>query len=238
MNNSKGPFANVNVRKSIEWGIDRSAIARVFGPNARTPQCSLLTPAMPGYKRCTLYPNTANLPKARSLANGHTGEHINYWYTSSAVGASITWLVASQLRAIGFDNIDFRAFSSGVFTALGRRGNDYDLAVVAWAAEFPDPCPYVNKLLSGDTIRDVRNTNTAYFNDPTANALMRQAASLSGQKRLTSCGNLDLRIQRDWAPIAVIDRRNDREFFSARIDTTSIVNSPVYEIDLGKLALK
>jgi ABC-type transport system substrate-binding protein len=50
MNNARGPFANVNVRKSIEWGIDRSALAGVFGSHGRSPQCSLLTPASPGYR--------------------------------------------------------------------------------------------------------------------------------------------------------------------------------------------
>jgi ABC-type transport system substrate-binding protein len=236
LNNSKGPFADVNARKAIAWGIDRSLIASVFGRYGRTPQCSLLTPAVPGYKKCTEYPNTPDLARARSLASGHLHDHINYWYTSS--GPSITQLVTAQLRAIGFDNIEHRPFSSGVFTALGRRGNDYDLAVVGWAAYFPDPYGYVNTLLSGDTIRDVLNTNTAYFNDPEANRLMRDAALLRGQKRLEAYGKLDLLIQERWAPIVVLGRRNDRAFFSVRIDTKSIVQSLVYGLDLGRLALR
>jgi ABC-type oligopeptide transport system substrate-binding subunit len=195
-----------------------------------------LTPAVPGYKKCTEYPNTPDLARARSLASGHLHDHINYWYTSS--GPSITQLVTAQLRAIGFDNIEHRPFSSGVFTALGRRGNDYDLAVVGWAAYFPDPYGYVNTLLSGDTIRDVLNTNTAYFNDPEANRLMRDAALLRGQKRLEAYGKLDLLIQERWAPIVVLGRRNDRAFFSVRIDTKSIVQSLVYGLDLGRLALR
>jgi hypothetical protein len=61
---------------------------------------------------------------------------------------------------------------------------------------------------------------------------------MKGQKRLTAYGNLDNKIMSTWAPIAGIDNRNDREFFSKRIDTKTIVQSPIYEIDLGKLALK
>jgi ABC-type oligopeptide transport system substrate-binding subunit len=125
-----------------------------------------------------------------------------------------------------------------LFSALGRKGNDYDFALVGWAADFPDPYDYVNKLLSGETIQDVQNNNTAYFNNPTANKLMRKAAGMKGQKRLTTYGNLDNKIMSTWAPIAGIDNRNDREFFSSRIDTKTIIQSPIYEIDLGKLALK
>jgi ABC-type transport system substrate-binding protein len=240
LNNSKGVFADVNARKAIAWGMDRSRFASIFGRYGHTPQCSLLTPAVPGYKRCTVYPNTPDLARARSLASGHLHDRINYWYTSSQTEPlpTIKQFVTAQLRAIGFDNIRDVPFSSGIFTALGRRGNDYDLAVVAWAADFPDPYGYVNTLLSGDTIRETRNTNTAYFNDPEANRLMRAAARLTGRKRLEAYGKLDLLIQERWAPLVVLDRRNAREFFSARIDTKSIFQSPVYGLDLGRLALR
>ena len=67
---------------------------------------------------------------------------------------------------------------------------------------------------------------------------MRKAAGSEGAERLTAYGNLDNQIQKQWSPIAPIDNRNDREFFSSRIDTKTMIESPIYEIDLGKLALK
>ncbi len=238
MNNTKGPFKSTNVRKAVAWGVGRNALVNVRGPRAGFAQCSLLTPAIPGYKKCTTYGKNPNLSKARPLASGHTGDQINYWYTASTSGTQIQQLASAQLNAIGFNNIQTRPFQSGLFSALGRRGNDYDFAIVGWAADFPDPYDYVNKLLSGETIQDVQNNNTAYFNNPTANRLMRKAAGMKGQKRLTAYGNLDNQIQKQWSPIAPIDNRNDREFFSSRIDTKTIIQSPIYEIDLGKLALK
>jgi peptide/nickel transport system substrate-binding protein len=238
MNNSKGVFANQNVRKAIAFGIGRRSLVNVRGARAGFAQCSLLTPAIPGYKRCRAYPLSPNLSRARTLARGHTGDHINYWYTSTTLGTQIQQLATSQLNAIGFNNIDHRPFSSGLFTALGRRGNDYDFAIVGWQQDFPDPYDYINKLLSGNTIQDVQNNNTAYFNNPTANRLMNKAARLRGQKRLTAYGNLDNRIMSTWAPIAGIDNRNDRNFFSARIDPKTIIQSRIYLLDLGKLALK
>lgn len=238
MNNTKGPFASTNVRKSIQFGMGRQQLVDIRGPRAGFAQCSLLTPAIPGYKKCTAYPNRPNVPRARQLAAGHTGDKINYWYTSSTLGTQIQQLMTSQLNAIGFNNIEHRGFTSGLFSALGRRGNDYDFALVGWAADFPDPYDYINKLLGGSTIQDVQNNNTAYFNNPTANRAMNAAAKLKGQKRLTTYGNLDNRIMTTWSPIAPIDNRNDRHFFSARIDTKSIVASRIYLLDLGKLALK
>jgi len=147
-------------------------------------------------------------------------------------------LVSSQLNAIGFNNIDYKPFASGLFTALGKKGNDYDFAIIGWQADFPDPYDYINKLLCGCTIQDVQNNNVSYFTNKTADNLMQKAAQLRGAKRFSTYGNLDLQIQKTWAPTAPIDNRNDRNFFSARVDTNTIATSPVYEIDLGKMALK
>ena len=238
MNTTKGVFANTTARKAIEYGLNRKSLVKIRGPRAGSPQCSMLTPAIPGYKKCNLYPlNKQDLAKARSLAKGHTG-HLNYWYTASTLGTQIQHLAASQLNAIGYTNIDTKPFQSGLFTALGKRGNDYDFAIIGWQADFPDPYDYINKLLSGDTIQDVQNNNVSYFNNPTANKLMRSAAQLRGTKRFSTYGNLDLQIQKTWAPTVPIDNRNDREFFSSRVDTGSVKTSPVYEIDLGRIALK
>jgi ABC-type oligopeptide transport system substrate-binding subunit len=238
MNTSKGVFANLSARKAVAFGINRKSLVKIRGPRAGYAQCSLLTPAIPGYKKCTAYPvNKQDLTKARALAKGHTG-HVNYWYTASTLGTLIQRLGASQLNAIGFTNIDTKPFQSGLFTALGKKGNDYDFAIVGWSADFPDPYDYINKLLSGNTIQDVQNNNTAYFNNPTANKLMNAAAKLRGAKRYSTYGNLDSTIMSKWAPIAGIDNRNDREFFSSRVDTKSVIQSPIYEIDLGKIALK
>ena len=238
MNTTKGVFANTTARKAIEYGLNRKSLVKIRGPRAGSPQCSMLTPAIPGYKKCNLYPlNKQDLAKARSLAKGHTG-HLNYWYTASTLGTQIQHLAASQLNAIGYTNIDTKPFQSGLFTALGKRGNDYDFAIIGWQADFPDPYDYINKLLSGDTIQDVQNNNVSYFNNPTANKLMRSAAQLRGTKRFSTYGNLDLQIQKTWAPTVPIDNRNDREFFSSRVDTSSVKTSPVYEIDLGRIALK
>jgi len=238
MNTSKGVFSNLNARKAVSYGINRKSLVKIRGPKAGFPQCSLLTPAIPGYKKCSVYPvNKQDTAKARSLASGHTG-HINYWYTASNTGTLIQRLASSQLNAIGFNNIDYKPFQSGLFSALGKKGNDYDFAIVGWSADFPDPYDYINKLLSGQTIQDVQNNNTSYFNNPKANALMNHAAQLHGSARYNAYGNLDNQIMKDYAPIAGIDNRNDREFFSTRVSTGSIVQSPIYEIDLGKLALK
>src|SRR6266550_1945259 len=98
MNTTKGVFANLAARKAVEYGINRKSLVKIRGPRAGDAQCSLLTPAIPGYKKCTAYPlNKQDIAKARSFSQGHTG-HINYWYTASTLGTLIERLGASQLN--------------------------------------------------------------------------------------------------------------------------------------------
>jgi ABC-type transport system substrate-binding protein len=130
MNNTKGPFKTTNLRKAVAWGVGRNALVNVRGPRAGHAQCNLLTPAIPGYKKCTAFPNNPNLSKARPLVSGHGGDQINYWYTASTSGTQIQQLATAQLNAMGFNNIQHRPFQSGLFSALGRKGNDYDFAIV------------------------------------------------------------------------------------------------------------
>ena len=84
----------------------------------------------------------------------------------------------------------------------------------------------------------MQNNNAAYFSNSTANKLMNNAARLRGSARYKAYGNLDNLIQKNYAPTAPIDNRNDREFFSSRVATNTVKTSPVYEIDMGKMALK
>jgi peptide/nickel transport system substrate-binding protein len=239
MNTSKGVFSNANARKAVAYGIGRSPLVHIRGVKAGFPQCSLLTPAIPGYKKCTSFPlNHGDIAKAKSLAAGHLGDHINFWYTSSTLGTQIQRLATFNLSQIGFTNIDHKPYASGLFSALGVKGNDYDIAIIGWAADFPDAYDYVNKLLCGCTIQDVQNNNTSYFNNGAMNSKMNAASQLRGAARLKAYGNLDNEIMTKFAPLAAIDNRNDREFFSSKVATSSIVTSPIYEIDLGKLALK
>src|SRR5262249_24804339 len=74
MNNSKGVFKNTNARKAVAWGIGRNALVNVRGPRAGHAQCSLLTPAIPGYKKCKAFSKNRNLGKARPLVGSHGGD--------------------------------------------------------------------------------------------------------------------------------------------------------------------
>ena len=48
----------------------------------------------------------------------------------------------------------------------GKRGEPFDLNLIGWFADYPDPYDFINVLLHGRTIDAENNVNTAYFDDP------------------------------------------------------------------------
>ena len=236
MNTARRTFGNVNARKAINYGIDRNQLVQLAGAYAGTPTDLILTPPIPGYRNVKLYPNTRNITKARRLARGHTG-HINFWHVSTAISVQTSQLIASWLNQIGF-TVDEKTIASGYYPQLGKKGTEYDLARAGWCQDFPDPYDYLNKLLSGDTIQDAQNNNLSYFDNKKVNKQLNAAAQLSPPKRYKVYGALDSSIMKNYAPWAPYLIANDRNFFSAKVDTKSIKTNPVYELDLAQFALK
>jgi peptide/nickel transport system substrate-binding protein len=238
MNTTHSAFGTVNARKAINYGVSRKSFVQLDGAHGGTVSSQLLTPPVPGYRHANIYPATPQLSRAKSLAKGHTGARVELWHTSTQASILRAQLLENQLKAIGFNNVEQKTIASGFYTQIGKRGTSYDIARVGWCMDFPDPYDYINKLLSGDTIQDAQNDNWPYFNNPTANKLMRQAASQRPPQRYKTYGNLDIKILKKWAPIAPYEMINDRYFFSNRIDTKTIKTSNIYELDLSQLALK
>jgi ABC-type oligopeptide transport system substrate-binding subunit len=110
------------------------------------------------------------------------------------------------------------------------------MEIDGWSADYTDPYDFINVLLSGETIQDSNNNNHAYFNDPVFNKQMDQAALLSGSKRYSTYGQLDVNIMKQAAPWAPIRNPFNRYFVSARVGCFTYNN--VYANDLAADCIK
>src|SRR5206468_3276041 len=92
-----------------------------------------------------------------------------------------------------------------------------------WNADYADPYDFINVLLDGTNIQDANNNNISYFNDPSYNKKIQQAARLSGDARYQAYANLDLDITKNAVPIAPRSNSTRRAFppSSARPRTRS-----------------
>ena len=88
----------------------------------------------------------------------------------------------------------------------------------------------------GRTIRTANNVNFSYFNDPTVNTKLDEAAATTGSDRTAAYAKLDEEIARDYSPLVAWGVDNDRDFFSSKVGC--ILHHAVYGIDIATMCKK
>jgi ABC-type transport system substrate-binding protein len=231
------PFANVNLRKAVNYAVDRPAWLRVGGLLAGKRTDQILPPSIRGFRDAKIYPiQGANPTRARQLANGSNAE-VKILHTTSPTAIARAQILQFNLRQMGLrPELKPQPFAVAIKTA-GDKGSDFDMFTIAWFADYPDPYDFMNVLLDGGNIQESNNSNYAYLNNPAYNKRMNDAAKLSGNARYEAYGKLDVDITRNVAPWAAMHNGNTREFISNRI--TNYIYHPVYAAAvLNALAVK
>jgi ABC-type transport system substrate-binding protein len=226
LNASRPAFAKVNLRKAVNHAIDRPSMLRVAGKYAGKRTDQILPPNMQGFRDAALYPiKGANPVRGRALANG-AKDDITLLYTTSPTSVARAQILKYNLEQIGLSvTLKPQPFAVAIRTA-GTRGSDFDMFLIAWFADYPDPFDFINVLLDGQNIQDANNSNYSYLNSPKYNKLMTHAAKLSGAARYDAYGRLDVDMMKNAAPWAPLSNGNVREFVSSRV--TNYLFHPVY----------
>ena len=237
------PLGNVNLKKAVNYAIDRTAMLAFRGAHAGSPTDQHLPLGMPGFRDEAIYPNTSDLVKARQLAGclddtdkATCPARTGIFYCSNRAPAPATCAhVANQLLEIGL-TMEVKEFPRATqFELAGRRGEKFDMTLEGWHEDYHDPFDFLF-LLDGTTIRPANNTNFAYFNSPSYNEAIAEANLLTGAARENAFGDLDVDIAENAAPWAPYGVPNDRYFFSERIGCHTYV--PAYTFSLGALCLR
>jgi peptide/nickel transport system substrate-binding protein len=238
LNTSRPTFARRAMRQAVAYVIDRTALLNELGPHAGVPAEQLLPPTVLGSEPVHTYPlgtpTKADLEKAKKLAAGATATVTLYTCTSGPCQGRARLLTASlaqiglTVKVVSFDR-------STQFQKEGQRGEPFDIADESWTADYADPADFINVLLNGKGIADTGNTNFSYFDDPTWNRRMAEAALATGKRRAALYAKLDAGLAVS-APIVPFAFPGQRDFFSARIGCQTF--SPAYGIDLARLCLR
>ena len=236
MNTANDLFKNnTKLRQAVSYVLSRKAYVNQAGPYAGQPWSHLFNPGVPGWRNSNPYPLKPNVAKAKGLAAGHfkSGKIVVYFRSSGTANPAQAQIVRQDLINLGFsaDNITMKPFSGGnIYDAMGVKGNDADIGVsMGWCSDYPDPYDWINVLLYGGNITDENNVNYSFFNSPTWNKRMENAARLVGPKRLKVYGQLDLDIMSKAAPMAAERTYNNRYFFSNRVNPKSLVYQGIYQ---------
>lgn len=213
---------NPKLRQAINFALNRQALVTATGgPSAGRPTDQHLPYGIPGFRDANVYPlEGADVPRARALARGNLRRAKAVFYTTNALPAvQVAQLVAQQLARIGLE-LDIRPIplhisSAAYLEKLAARGEEWDLALVVWTPNIPEPHGYLNQLLESQFL-DGR-TLTGYRSRIASRELRRAARTLQARGRARAYAELDAFLARTEAPLAAISVITEITFVSDRV---------------------
>ena len=228
LNTARPLFANnPQLRRAVNFAIDRHALVAAFGAFVGRRTDQFLPYGMPGFTDAHLYPlRGPAFKRAKELARGHTrdGTAVMYVRSPAPTAYSRAQIVQYDLKQIGI-NVQIQSFSPD--RDPSRRGEPFDIADRGCGdiAPYFDPYALLNLPFDGTLIRPTGNTNLSYFDDPSYNRKLEQAAALTGAPRYRAYGELDAELARDAAPAVPYAVANRTAFVAARIGCVKLTRS-------------
>jgi peptide/nickel transport system substrate-binding protein len=226
MNGRLPPFDDPRVRRAVNYGVDKPALAKVYAGQLE-PGCSFLPRGITGYEEeldtsaCPFGDprKPPDLARARALirAAGAEGAKVTVWGYDQTPQREAVQAYAGMLDKLGFDTdvklVDFTVWRQAIGNAKNRPQTGLD----AWTAAFPHPLTYF-ELVTSDAIRPTNNKNTSNIEDPVIDATVRR---LEGERDSAKVGDDWARLNRylvDQAYIVPFGHRIRATFVSDRID--------------------
>jgi peptide/nickel transport system substrate-binding protein len=244
LNTANAAFKNALVRQAVNYAIDRTGATKQLGYKAGIPTDKYLPPQLPGAStEQSIYPMTPNLQKAQALmaqakAAGVKTPITALVYSTQGVQSATNRmaLLTQELKPLGI-NVKVKYFQRSVqFQEEGVKGTPNDIADEGWLADFPDPYDFLNILLSGKSILPKNGDNFAYFDDPTFNSRLDQAALLTGSARANTYGNIATDMAKQQAPWAAWSNQTNYDYFAARVSCQ--LYQPTYGMDYANLCIQ
>ena len=236
MNTRAAPFNKLNMRKAVNYAIDRRALVRIYGGLARPTQ-QVLPPGFPGYRRLTLYPY--NLARARQLVQqaGERGTAVLVWTRDRPDVRRANAYLADQLEKIGL-RPTIRIVAAGqYYSVIGNQATPN--RQIGWARWFPDflhPANYFDVLLNGQRITQEGNNNFSNANNARLNRLINSLLRRPGmggaiQAAWARADRIAME-QALWAPYV---NTTFTDFFDRDIDMSCYYSHLIYHFDLIRI---
>jgi peptide/nickel transport system substrate-binding protein len=220
MNTARAPFDNVNLRKAVEYAIDRPAQVRLLGAFAGKRTSQILVPGIPGYKPFNAYPLAgADVAKAKQVGGSAiaSAPTLNVIHTTSAYSTNRAQVAEYNLKAVGFKINDVPTPATNYYQVIQTKGTSYNFVTNGgWCADYFDPFDYLNVLFDGRKIQAANNNNYTYFDNASFNKGLDAASALSGQARANAYAKLDQELMVKYAPAVPYLVATNRYFVSSR----------------------
>jgi peptide/nickel transport system substrate-binding protein len=177
MNTRVPPFDQPEVREAVNYGVDKPALARLYGGHMAVG-CSFLPSGLPGFdealdgEECP-WGNPSEPPdleRARQMIQdaGVDGMKVTVWGNNDDPSDKVTAAYADMLTKMGFD-AEPRILDGGVyFQTIGSARTRAQTGFANWFQDFPHPKNFFF-LVDGKSIQPTNNQNFGNVDDPEIN---------------------------------------------------------------------
>lgn len=219
LNTRVPPFDRVDVRKALNYAVDRGVAVRIAGGSDQAqPTCQILPPDFPGYKPYCPYTaspgpgavwTAPDIAKAKTLvaASGTRGMKITVW--SYAPFKHLGPYAARVLRGLGYrTSVRSRLLGATYFPTVQNSQTKAQIGFLYWGADYPAASDFLNALLSCAAFRPSTgfNQNLAEFCDRAIDSKIKRALNLQTTNP-EEAGRSWSRVDRDivdlapWVPL-------------------------------------
>ncbi|MFC5268375.1 ABC transporter substrate-binding protein [Kribbella qitaiheensis] len=213
MNNKRPALANPEVRKAIQYAVDKQAVQVAeggpeFGGELAT---TLITPGMPGFTKFDLFPAPpqGDPAKAKSMLAAAGVSNLNLLLVAdNETGLGVAQAIQQGLKRAGI-NVTIKPLEAEALTDLitGPKG-DYDLTVSTWLPDFPSALGNIQPLFASSEIGN-GGFNLSRYSNPKVDAAIATATGESDRtKAAGQWAALDKQILTDSPVVPLIYARN------------------------------
>jgi peptide/nickel transport system substrate-binding protein len=220
LNNEVPPLNNVDVRKAINYAINRTAIlAQWGGPLAGAPSDQIIPAGQSDYKQFNIYPNTPDLTKAKALMKA---AHVKLPVTLALRTQNDTpgfinmaQVIQANLKPLGI-NVQIVGTPNSVNSSfISNYKAHVPMGIEPWSLDFPDGEAIINTGL--DPTQPNAPPNMARWGDKAFIPAFNNVLGLQGSARQTAYENLDEQVMSQQAPYAPIFNPKWYDFVSKRL---------------------
>jgi oligopeptide transport system substrate-binding protein len=205
-NTTKGPTADVRVRKALTWSIDRKIIAeKVLGTGEKpawhfTADVTAGFKPKPGFLQQHSQEELNQQAKALLAAAGYGPNHpldLTLLYNSSENNQKVAIAVASMWKknlgvSVKLQNQEWKTYIDS------RNTGNFDVIRASWVGDYNEPSTFLSLLTS------THSGNIAKFNSPEYDALIDKASRETNSEARNGDYNRAEQIIADQSPIAPI----------------------------------
>jgi oligopeptide transport system substrate-binding protein len=199
-NTKQAPFDDPLVRQAFAMSIDRDKINTVLLYGTQRVATNILPPEMPGHS-ATVNGYSYDPVKAKQLLSqskyANNMPHVVLTYAGAGGDAPdiLTAIQSGWQDALGI-TVDLQASEYSAYLRDLRKGT-YQMFDAGWAADYPDPEDFLDKLFASDSLQNEQG----YLN-PQVDALLKQARTETDRtKRFTEYSQAEQMILNDAAII-------------------------------------